>query len=110
MGDEGAGRALPVGSPDVNRRKVALGAAQRDVLRLVVGQGMAVALAGGVSGLAAAFLLTRLMKSLLYGVGATDAATFLAAGPVLAFVALAASYLPARRATRIDPLTALRHD
>jgi putative ABC transport system permease protein len=90
--------------------RMALGADRRAVLRLVVGQGMAVALAGAVSGLVAAALLTKLMASLLYGVHARDVATFLAACPVLAGAAFLASYLPARRATRIDPLTALRHD
>jgi predicted permease len=90
--------------------RVALGAERRDVMRLVVGQGMGPALSGAAAGLGAALLLTRLMQSLLYGVRATDALTFLAAGPLLAAVALGASYLPARRAMRIDPLTALRSD
>ena len=90
--------------------RMALGAGRRDVLRLVVGQGMAVALSGGAAGLLGAFLLTRLMKSLLYGVGATDPTTFLLAAPLLTLVAFGASYLPARRATRIDPITALRND
>jgi len=90
--------------------RVALGAERRDVMRLVVGQGMGPALSGAAVGLGTALLVTRLMQSLLYGVRATDALTFLATGPLLALVALGASYLPARRATRIDPLTALRHD
>jgi putative ABC transport system permease protein len=90
--------------------RMALGARQGDVLRLVVLQGMVVALAGAAVGLLGALALTRLMTSLLYKVGSTDAATFVAVPVVLAGVALAASYLPARRATRIDPLLALRHD
>jgi len=88
--------------------RMALGAKPADVLRLIVGQGMVVALGGAVVGLAGALGLTRLMSSLLYGVGASDPATFLAVSLLLGAVALAASYLPARRATRIDPLTALR--
>jgi putative ABC transport system permease protein len=86
--------------------RVALGAARGDLLRLVVGQGMGLALSGAAAGLGAALLVTRLMASLLYGVRATDALTFLADGPLLALVALLASYLPARRrcgSTRSPP-------
>ena len=90
--------------------RVALGADRGEVLRLVVGEAMAVALAGAGVGLAAALGLSRLMATLLYGVGSTDPVTFLAVSVVLAAVALLASYIPARRATRIDPLTALRCD
>jgi putative ABC transport system permease protein len=88
--------------------RMALGAKPSDVLRLIVGHGMVVALGGAAVGLAGALGLTRLMSSLLYGVGASDPATFLAVSLLLGAVALAASYIPARRATRIDPLTALR--
>jgi len=86
----------------------ALGAQPRDILRLVVGQTLRLALAGVAAGIAAAFALTRLMRSLLFHVNATDPATFLAVAALFLCVALAASYIPARRATRIDPMTALR--
>ena len=88
--------------------RMALGARPADVRWLIVGHGMLVALGGAVVGLAGALGLTRLMSSLLYGVGASDPATFLAVSLLLGAVALTASYIPARRATRIDPLTALR--
>lgn len=86
----------------------ALGAQQSDILRLVVGQGFRLALTGVVAGLAAAFGLTRLMTALLFHVTATDPATFAAVALLFLVVALAASYIPARRATRIDPMAALR--
>ena len=88
--------------------RMALGAARRDVLRLVVGSGMRLAGAGLVLGLAAAVLLTRLMRSLLFGVSPTDPLAFAAVTLLLAVVALVATYLPGRRATRINPTDALR--
>jgi putative ABC transport system permease protein len=86
----------------------ALGAEASDILALVVGQGFRLALAGVALGLAAAFGLTRLMTTLLFHVSATDPATFAAVALLFLLVALAASYIPARRATRIDPMAALR--
>ena len=90
--------------------RLALGAQTRDVLRLVVGNGMALAALGVAVGLAGAFGLTRLMSSLLFGVTPTDAATFVVVSIVLLAVALLACYIPARRATQVDPLVALRYE
>jgi putative ABC transport system permease protein len=88
--------------------RVALGAKQGDVLSLVVGQGLLLALAGIAMGVAGALAVTRLMASLLYGVTATDPATYAAVSLLLALVALAATYIPARRAMKVDPIVALR--
>jgi putative ABC transport system permease protein len=90
--------------------RAALGARQRDLLRMVVGQGMLLAAIGLAIGLAGAFGLTRLLTSLLFGVSATDPLTFIAVSLLLAAVAFAASYLPARRAARVDPMVALRYE
>jgi len=86
----------------------ALGAQQSDILRLVVGQGFRLALVGVALGIAGAWGLTRLLGTLLFHVSATDPATFVAVAVLFLLVALAASYLPARRATGIDPMAALR--
>ena len=84
--------------------RMALGAQRGDVLRLVIGQGMILTVIGVAIGPAGALALTRFLSSLLFGVRARDPATFLAVALVLAGVALAASYIPARRATRVDPI------
>jgi putative ABC transport system permease protein len=90
--------------------RVALGAQPGDVLELVLGQGARLAAYGIAAGMVAAFALTRLMAAMLYGVKATDAYTFAAIPVLLGAVALAASYLPTRRALALDPVTALRHE
>jgi putative ABC transport system permease protein len=90
--------------------RVALGAQSRDVLGLILGQGMRLALVGVGLGLAVSYGLTRLMSSLLYGVEATDPETYASVALLLIFVALLACYVPARRATKIDPIHALRFE
>ena len=90
--------------------RIALGAARSDVLRLVLRQGMSLALMGIVIGVGAAFALTRLIESQLYGVRATDPATFVGVAALLAVTALAANLVPALRATRVDPAVVLREE
>ena len=87
--------------------RMALGAQKSDILRLVVGQGMTLALLGVVAGLPGAFALTRVIANLLFGVGASDPLTFIAISLLLIFVSLIACYLPARRAARLNPNVAL---
>jgi putative ABC transport system permease protein len=88
--------------------RLALGAQRRDVLKLVVAQGMTLALIGAGVGLGAALALTQLMRSMLFEVSATDPLTYAALAALLSVVAMLACYLPARRATKVDPMVALR--
>jgi len=103
-------------SYEVSRRtreigiRAALGAERRDVLRMVLGQGMRLVFAGAVLGTVLALGLLRYAKSLLFGVGASDPVTFVAVAALLISVMLAASYVPARRATSVDPVVALRYE
>jgi putative ABC transport system permease protein len=89
--------------------RMALGAQRRDVLHLILGQGAKLGLVGLGIGVVLAFLFTRLIASLLYSVSATDPLTFGAVAIVLLSVAVAACYIPARRAMRVDPIVALRY-
>jgi len=90
--------------------RMSLGAGRAEVLRMVLRQGLGQALAGGAAGIAGALLLSRFMAKMLYGVKATDPATFGGVAVVLGLAALAAMLIPARRATRIEPTVALRHE
>jgi ABC-type antimicrobial peptide transport system permease subunit len=90
--------------------RFALGAQASDVIKLVVGDGMKLVLGGVALGLAGSLALTRVMTSLLYGVSATDPLIFAGVSLALMLVALLASYIPARRAARVDPMVALRSE
>jgi ABC-type lipoprotein release transport system permease subunit len=89
---------------------MAMGAQERDVLRLVIWQGARMLFAGVIIGLLAALALTRVMSGMVYGISTTDPLTFLGVAAGLTFVALVASYVPARRAMRVDPMVALRYE
>ena len=99
-----AGRTREIGI------RMALGAQKADVLRLILSDGIILTITGVVLGLVASFAVTRILTSQLYGVDATDPVTFAVVSAILAAVAMAASYIPARRATRVDPMVALRHE
>jgi putative ABC transport system permease protein len=90
--------------------RISLGAARADVLLLVIRQGLVLALAGSAVGIVSALMLARLMTKLLYGVAPTDPITFAGVAALLIAVALTACYVPARRAMRVDPMEALRHE
>jgi len=93
--------------------RMALGAHRRDVFRMIVGQGLALALAGLSVGVVAVLILTSVLSSfslLLYGVGASDPATFISVSVMLLFVVVVACYIPTRRAMRVDPIVALRYE
>jgi putative ABC transport system permease protein len=89
--------------------RMALGAQRSDVMRMTIGHGLRLVLTGVAIGLAGAFVLTRVMSTLLFGVSPTDPLTFISISTVLVSVALLASYVPALRATRVDPMFALRY-
>jgi putative ABC transport system permease protein len=90
--------------------RVALGALEGDIMKSVLGQGIVLIIAGILVGLAGTLGLTRFIRSLLYGVEATDVTTFVGISLLLSLVATTACYLPARRATKVDPMVALRHE
>jgi predicted permease len=90
--------------------RIALGAGQREVLGLILGQGLRLTLAGVAAGLFGAYAIARVLSAQLHGVGAFDAMTFALTATVLGIVALVASYVPARRALRVDPMVALRYE
>ncbi|MGH9960962.1 MAG: FtsX-like permease family protein, partial [Pyrinomonadaceae bacterium] len=90
--------------------RMALGAQRRDILQLIMGQGLRMTLIGVAIGLAGSLALTRVMKTLLFGISATDPATFVLIALLLTVIALLACYLPARRAAKVDPLAALRYE
>ena len=90
--------------------RVAIGAQSRDVFRMVVKEGMILAMIGVGFGLAGAFALTRLMATMLFAVEPTDPATFITIAVMLIAVALVACYIPGRKATKVDPLVALRYE
>jgi putative ABC transport system permease protein len=90
--------------------RMALGAKPQEILQLVLRQGLILAVVGVAAGLAAALAMTRVLSVMLYGISATDAVTFIGVSLFLLFVVLLASYIPARRAMRVDPMVALRYE